>query len=121
MVVKFVLDTNAVIYLLGGKLAEPLPPGRYALSVISEMELLSYPGLSADEETAIRQLLGFITRLPLGDAERDVAIALRKTLRLKLPDAVIAASALNWGAVLLSNDTRLVQVPGLAVKALNLL
>jgi len=43
MVLKTVLDTNAILYLLGGKLAQPLPAGQYFISVISEMELLSYP------------------------------------------------------------------------------
>jgi hypothetical protein len=41
MVLKRVLDTNAILYLLGGKLAHPLPTGQYFISVISEMELLS--------------------------------------------------------------------------------
>jgi hypothetical protein len=41
MVLKRVLDTNAILYFLGGKLAQPLPTGQYFISVISEMELLS--------------------------------------------------------------------------------
>lgn len=43
MALNRVLDTNAVLYLLGGRLAEPLPEGRYFASVMTEMELLSYP------------------------------------------------------------------------------
>ncbi len=43
MVLKRVLDTNAILYLLGGKLAGTLPVGEYFISLISEMELLSYP------------------------------------------------------------------------------
>jgi hypothetical protein len=34
MVLKRVLDTNAILYLLGGKLAQPLPTGQYFISVI---------------------------------------------------------------------------------------
>lgn len=37
---KYLLDTNALIYLQDGKLAEPLPVGQYAYSFISEIELL---------------------------------------------------------------------------------
>lgn len=40
------LDTNIVLYFLGGKLANPLPSGQYFVSVITEIELLSYPSLS---------------------------------------------------------------------------
>jgi len=43
--VNKVLDTNAILYFLGGKVAQPLAPGRYFVSVISEMELLSYPSV----------------------------------------------------------------------------
>lgn len=43
---RFVLDTNIVLYLLGGRLAHPLPDGTYFLSVMSELELLAYPDLS---------------------------------------------------------------------------
>ena len=34
------LDTNVALYLLGGRLAEPLPGGNYGVSVVTEMELL---------------------------------------------------------------------------------
>ena len=38
------LDTNAVLYLLGGRIElESLPTGVFHISCISEMELLSYP------------------------------------------------------------------------------
>ncbi|MBS4095397.1 MAG: hypothetical protein KGZ83_00995 [Sulfuricella sp.] len=63
---KFVLDTNTAIYLLGGKLAAPLPAGHYGLSVISEIELLSYPSLSMEEEGVIRTFLTSVQCLPLG-------------------------------------------------------
>jgi len=41
MVLKKVLDTNAILYLLGGRLAQPLSSAAYFVSVVSEMELLS--------------------------------------------------------------------------------
>ena len=51
VVLKRVLDTNAILYLLGSKLAQPLPAGQYFISVISEMELLCYPLLEASAQT----------------------------------------------------------------------
>ena len=45
------LDTNVSLYLLGGRLAVPLPEGEYGVSVITEMELLSWPSLTPVEET----------------------------------------------------------------------
>lgn len=41
-----VLDTNIALYYLGGRLTTPLPSGLYHASIITEMELLSYPNLS---------------------------------------------------------------------------
>lgn len=52
---RFLLDTNAIIYALNRCLT--LPAGDYAFSVITEMELLSFAGLSAEEEKTIRGLL----------------------------------------------------------------
>ena len=46
-----VLDTNTVLYLLGGRLAESLPEAYYFISVITEIELLSYPLLQPGEES----------------------------------------------------------------------
>ena len=43
-VARFVLDTNIILYFLGGRLADSFPAGAYAISVISELELLAYPG-----------------------------------------------------------------------------
>lgn len=37
----FLLDTNAVIYLHKGLLKHPLPPGRMAISFVTEIERFS--------------------------------------------------------------------------------
>ena len=42
---RFLFDTNAALYFLGNQLADVLPIGLYHISVISEVELLSYPNL----------------------------------------------------------------------------
>ena len=40
---SIVLDTNAVLYFLAGRLVEPIPQADFYVSVITEIELLSYP------------------------------------------------------------------------------
>lgn len=86
--------------------------------MISEIELLSYPALSATEEAAIRELLEMTQRLGLTDGVRNHAIHLRRETRIKLPDAIIAATAMEWQAVLITNDQRLALIPGLTTQAL---
>jgi predicted nucleic acid-binding protein len=57
MAVKRLLDTNVALYLLGGRLADPLRPAEYHVSVVTEMELLSYAGLDEASEQRIRDFL----------------------------------------------------------------
>lgn len=104
MVVKFLIDTNAALYFLHGRLMQALPRGEYLFSVISEIELLAYPSLSAIEESSIRRLLSAMIRVDLDEPVRQKTVEIRRDCRMKLPDAVIAASAWVHGATLLSND-----------------
>jgi predicted nucleic acid-binding protein len=118
MMQSYLLDTNAIIYLIGGRLAAPLPAGQYSFSIITEIELLSFSGLSAVDEQKIGELLALLDRVELTQAVRLEAIRLRRHKRLKLPDAIIAASALNRSATLLNNDQALLATDGLKVQSL---
>jgi len=118
---RYLLDTNAIIYLIGGRLAAPLPAGHYSFSVISEIELLSFSGLSAADEQKIVEFLALLDRVELTQAVRLEAIKLRKQKRLKLPDAIIAASAINRNATLFTNDQALHVTTGLTVQSLKVI
>ncbi|MGD9888061.1 MAG: type II toxin-antitoxin system VapC family toxin [Halothiobacillaceae bacterium] len=113
MAVKYLLDTNILIYLQGGKLASRLPLGLYAYSVISEIELLSWPQMQSEHEMVWRGLLASLHRVELDASVRETAIHLRRQRRLKLPDALVAASAIACEATLLTNDQQLLALPGL--------
>ncbi len=117
---RYLLDTNAIIYLIGGRLAAPLPAGHYSFSVISEIELLSFSGLSATDEQKIHELLTLLDRVELTQAVRLEAIQLRKQKKLKLPDAIIAASAITRNATLLTNDQAFHITSGLSVESLKI-
>ena len=114
------LDTNVALYLLGGRLAEPLPPGSYGVSVITEMELLSWPSLTTDEERRVRDFLRHLTLCELTAEIRAHAVKLRKSQRLKLPDALVCATALEFGVELWTNDKTLSKVPGLTCRSVSL-
>jgi len=118
--VKFLLDTNAILYLLGGRLANPLETGQYYASVISEMELLSYSDLTSEDESRLRSFLASVIVLELTTEVKTKAIELRRRDGLKLPDAIIAASALVVDAELLTNDLQLLRIPSVRGKALSL-
>ncbi len=101
------LDTNVVLYFFGGRLTNPLLSGQYFVSVITEIELLSYPSLSPDEETQIRDFLTKITVVGIESNIKELASALRQQYRVRLPDAIIAATAQSLNATLFTKDVRL--------------
>ncbi len=85
------LDTNVALYLLGGRLAAPLPTGSYGVSVITEMELLAWPSLTVEEEKRVREFLGQLVVCELTPSIRTKAVELRREQHLRLPDAVVCA------------------------------
>nr|MBF0222736.1 PIN domain-containing protein [Desulfobulbaceae bacterium] len=111
MALKYLLDTNVILYLLGGKLLEPLPEGRYFASVITELELLSYSLLCPKEEEKISQFLEEITVVELNPEIKKMTILIRRTHKIKLPDAIILATAQSLGAKIFSNDTQMAKIP----------
>ena len=68
--------------------------------------VLAFPDLSEHEEMEIRQfLLDFVT-LKVDDPIAEETIAIRKKYKLKLGDALIAATAIMHDAVLVSRNEK---------------
>ena len=107
---RYLLDTNAVIQLLAGNqsLIKMVEDSDFlAISVISKLEFLSYPDLTEDENNAFSELLEELTVFDLmasDSALMQEAVAMRIDGGLKLPDAVIAATALVNGCEVITND-----------------
>lgn len=102
---NIVLDTNAVLYLLGGSL-DPmsLPKGEYFISFITELELLSYPNLSKSEEEKIKIFIDSVDVIGLNTDIKRETIHLKRKYKIKLPDAIICATALFLNASFLTFD-----------------
>lgn len=117
---NIVLDTNIVLYFLAGRLTQNLPKAEFYVSVITEMELLSYPLLKSDEEAEIHSFFNDVTIVDLNREIKQLAIGLRRQYRLKLPDAIVAATAQHLKAELYTNDLTMLSIPLLSTKALTL-
>ncbi len=115
------LDTNIVLYFLGGRLADQLPSGQYFVSFIIEIELLSYPSLNPDEEVKIRDFLADITVVEVEGNIKELAITFRKNYKLRLPDAIIAATAKSLDATLLTNDVKLTDLTEICTQSVKIL
>ena len=116
----FLLDTNIVIYLQKGLLLEQLPVANYAISVITEMELRSYPAITVSQEQWLKRFVNDVQVISLTDSIKEQAIKLRKERLIKLPDAMVCATAMIERAVLLTNDRKLHEIDGLQCQALEL-
>jgi len=113
---SILLDTNTVLYLLGGKISTDfLPEGVYYISFITELELLSYPNISETESNTIQQFINGIDIIDINKTIKTKTIELRKKYKLKLPDAIICATAVYLEATLITSDKKLKKVSELKV------
>ncbi len=103
---KWFLDTNIILYLLGGDttLAELLDGSRLYVSVITEMELLSYRNLSENDRKVIHSFLSECKIIYINHEIKEEAIRIRTAYDIKLPDSIIAASSLYLDLPLLTAD-----------------
>lgn len=93
--IDFLVDTNALIYLLDGNpCMSSYLQKNLSFSVISEMELLSYPGITDQEMGNIKSLLMDCYEISITDEIKEKTIEIRKKYKIKLPDAIVAASAI---------------------------
>lgn len=109
---KLVLDTNIVMYLLDGddKVAAMLQDTETYVSCITELELLSYHRLSEAERITIEDLLSQCTIIDINKEIKELTIKIRSTHRLKLPDAIVVATAQYLNLPLLTADKDLEKV-----------
>jgi predicted nucleic acid-binding protein len=110
-VVKYLFDSNILIYHFNGKLnqrgidllTEGLT-GAGAYSIISKIELLGFNQSESDDRQA-RLLLSSLRELELTSTIAEQTIQIRKTRKIKLPDAVIAASAIVNNLTIITRNT----------------
>lgn len=95
---------------------EPYVSGKIAYSIISEMELLSYTKISYDEEEIIKRFLKKNISVSISDEVKKRTIQIRKKYNIKLPDAIIAASAIENNLVFLTADLGFAKVKELKLE-----
>lgn len=110
---NYVYDTNIFIYFLDDSpdvkeyfKERFFSSNKTFTSRITRIELLSYPNLTEKDEVIINDLFKVIELVPLSEELEELAIAFRKRHRLKIPDAVIAATAFQHSATLVTNNIK---------------
>jgi predicted nucleic acid-binding protein len=107
-----VLDTNILIYHLNGALDEQVEQvledvlvlGSY-ISVITRIEVLGWQQHTSSSLQDAQDLLNRICEQPLNNEIVEECIHLRQKFSIKLPDAIIAATALHLHLPLMTRNT----------------
>ncbi|MGV3659633.1 MAG: type II toxin-antitoxin system VapC family toxin [Prosthecobacter sp.] len=101
------LDTNIIIYSCkpeGQALAAWTTHPNAAVASVIWVEALGYKGIVPDEERAIRGVFSQIMTYPLDEEIIQQAIHLRQQKSMKLGDAIIAATALEYAVPLVTRN-----------------
>jgi predicted nucleic acid-binding protein len=120
MELKYLWDTNTVIYYLQNQFStaaekfidEVVSNFQPAISIITEIELLCWKTATTDDLSLINSFIQNAVVFELDSEIKSKTVFVRKNSGLKLPDAIIAATAINSGLTLISrnrNDFRKVK------------
>ena len=103
------LDSNVLIYLkdpiYAAKIASLLKGHRIATSNIIIAEVLGYKLLAQQDAVYFREFFDSMNNLVFDDLVTKKVIELRKTLKIQVPDAIIAATAIVNDATLWTHNT----------------
>lgn len=118
---RFLLDTNAIIALLRGNkvLVDSLEnAGWIGTSILSIIEFLSFPKISETDTSLFNE---FIKRIFVVDIRLEDQVLLsniiriRKSRKLKLPDAIIVSAALSNDCILITADRELLRLSDIEI------
>lgn len=108
---QYLFDSNILIYHLNGslnnrgsELLEEGLSGNGACSIISKIELLGFQQPEV-AETQARELLADLLEISLSSEIAEQTVQIRKARKVKLPDAIIAATALTNGLTLVTRNS----------------
>lgn len=106
-------DTNILIYYFADaipltevKNVEQLFKSSFSISIITKIEFLGFEKFTQNDFSQEREFLGHATVIPLTDDIADIAIDLRRKSRIKLPDAIIAATCLHSDLTLITRNEK---------------
>lgn len=116
---RFLIDTNVLIDAQAKKIPEQglsflagFINDDFTISFITYIEFLGYNELSK----ASKDFIDLASIVGINKRVMNVCISLRKAQRIKLPDAIIAATALTYDYTLVTNNEKdFIGVDGLVV------
>jgi len=110
---SYVLDTNIISFFLNGD-TNLLPYFNFTsihISFITELELKLIPGLSKVDIINLDSFLDTCIITDINTPIKNTAVTYREDFKLKLPDAIIAATAFYLGYELVTADKLFNRLP----------
>ncbi|WP_297062285.1 type II toxin-antitoxin system VapC family toxin [Thermococcus sp.] len=105
--------TQTFIYYLADAIPEEELPRveeilrkSFNVSIITKIEFLGWRGHTPEGFEKSKEFISFAHVIPLTDEIADIAIELRRKVSIKLPDAVIAATALLHNLTLVTRNVK---------------
>jgi tRNA(fMet)-specific endonuclease VapC len=116
---KYLFDTNTLISFFNGDPGlQPFSQAPILLSVISVIEFLAFPKITDEHKALFNAFLKKSEVIDLTSGSTafiETIINVRRLYKLKLPDAIIAATAIYKNATLISNDKHFQNINTLSV------
>jgi len=78
----------------------------FGISIITKIELTSYPNLTEEELLKIEEFLKEFIIIPVDENIASICSYLRRKYKMKLGDAIIAATAIYYNSSLLTFNIR---------------
>ena len=110
---RYLLDSNTVIDYIAGLYSDKatqwlnhIIDDEIIVSVITKIEVLSFDPDKDDNYPILVDFFEASTILELSDSIVNKTIQIRQKQKIKLPDSVIASTALVHGLVLVSRNTK---------------
>lgn len=102
---NLLLDTNIIVYALKGLAhVKPYFDTEPFISVITEMEILGVKEISETEINIRETAIEFCSIIPFTNKIKNKAILIKRQIKIPLPDAIIAATAIEEGLILVTAD-----------------
>jgi hypothetical protein len=113
IIAGYVFDSNILIYHINGLLDSAMEQSLTRcfehpayISTITSMEVLSWPGHSDESVETATAFIEIFDEIAIDAEIKSLAIKIRRDCRLKLPDAIIAATAVHLGLPLITRNTK---------------
>lgn len=110
---NYLLDTNILIYYLAGDIPqknlneiENVFTKSFNISVITKIEFLGWNKHSNTEFELAHEFINYANVITITEEIADLAIKIRRSSKIKLPDAVIAATCMDNNLILTTRNDK---------------